>query len=112
MQLAREEIVDVNYNMAELVDFTWGREFHLGLDLNEEPMKGNDVDDQPTPLVKLPQAHEYAKLLSIFPLEHPLEFLIIGVMTMQSFMNKLNKTSISNISKHHQKTIDSYFCSV
>ena len=31
---------------------------------------------------------------------------------MQSSMKKLNKTSISNINKHHQKTIDSYFCSV
>ena len=64
MQLAREEIVDAKYNMGEMVDFTWAREIHLGLDLNEEPMKGNDVDDQPTPIVKLPQAHEYAQLLS------------------------------------------------
>ena len=39
------------------------REVHLGLDLNEEPMERNDVDDQPTPIVKLPQAHEYAQIL-------------------------------------------------
>ena len=48
VQLAGEEIVDAKYNMAELVDLAWGREIHLGLDLNEEPMEGNDVDDQPT----------------------------------------------------------------
>ena len=42
--------------MVELVDVAWGREVHLGLDLNERPMKRNDVDDQPTLVVKLPQA--------------------------------------------------------
>jgi hypothetical protein len=59
-QLAWEEIVDVEYNMVELVGLAWNREIHLGLNLNEEPMKGNDVDDQPTPIVKLPQAHDIA----------------------------------------------------
>ena len=48
MRLAWDEIVDVEYNMAELVDSIWDRKFHLGLDLKEEPMEGNDVDDQPT----------------------------------------------------------------
>ena len=112
VQLAREEIVDAEYNMVELVDLAWGREIHLGLDLNEEPMEGNDVDDQPTPIVKLPQAREYAQLLSNFAMEHPSEFSVVDVMNMQSFMDKLNKMSISNINKHHQKTIDSYFRSV
>ena len=32
--------------------------FTLSLNLNEDPMKGNDVDDQPTLIVKLPQTHE------------------------------------------------------
>ena len=45
------------------MDLTWSREIYLKLDLNEEPMDGNDMDDQPTPIVKLPQAHEYAQLL-------------------------------------------------
>ena len=49
--------------MAKLVDFGWGREIHLGLNLNEEPMEGNDLDDQSTTIVKLPQAHWYAQLL-------------------------------------------------
>jgi hypothetical protein len=34
------------------------------LNLKEEPVKGNGVDDHPTPLVKLPRAHDYAQLLS------------------------------------------------
>ena len=57
------EIVDVEYNTAELVDLAWGKN-HLGLDLIEGPMDGNDVDNRPTPIVKLPQACEYAQLLS------------------------------------------------
>ena len=64
MQLVGEDIVDVEYNMTELVDLAWGREIHLVFNLNEEPMKGYEVGDQPIPIVKLPQAHEYAQLLS------------------------------------------------
>lgn len=29
VQLAGDDIVDVEYNMDELVDLTWGREVHL-----------------------------------------------------------------------------------
>ena len=65
--------------MVELVDLAWAREIHFGLDLNEKPMEGNDVDDCPTPIIKLPQAHEYAQLLSNFAMEHPSEFSIIDV---------------------------------
>ena len=36
--------------MIELVHLAWGRVIHLGFNVNEETMKGNDVDDQ------LPQA--------------------------------------------------------
>lgn len=43
MQLAREEIVNVEYNMIKLVDLAWGREVHLDLDLNKELMEGIDV---------------------------------------------------------------------
>ena len=31
--------------IAELMILAWGREIHMGLYLNEEPMEGNDVDD-------------------------------------------------------------------
>jgi hypothetical protein len=51
--LVGEKIVDVEHDMVELVDLASGREIHLGLNLNEQPMEGNDVDDQPTPIVKL-----------------------------------------------------------
>ena len=47
-------------------------------------MKGNDVDDQPTPIVKLPQARAYAQLLSNFVVEHPLERSSVDVMSTQS----------------------------
>jgi hypothetical protein len=57
-------IVDAKYNMVELVDLAQGRKTHSSLDLNEEPMEGTNVDDWPTPIVKLPQACEYAHLLS------------------------------------------------
>ena len=56
------------------MDLARASEIHLGLDLNEELMERSDVDDQPTPIVKLPQACEYAQLLSNFVVEHPLDF--------------------------------------
>ena len=74
-------------------------------------MVGSCVDDRLTPIVKLPQAHKYAQLLWNFAVEHPLEFSVIDVMNMQSSTGKLSKMSIFNINKHHQKTIDFYFCS-
>ena len=98
--------------MVVLVDLARGREIHLGLDLNEEPTEGNDVDDQPTPRMKLPQARKYAQLLSNFTVEHPLDLSVVDVMNMQSFMDASNKMSISSIIKHHQKAIDSYFRSM
>jgi hypothetical protein len=72
---------------------------------------GDYVNDQPTPIVKLPQACEYAQL-SNFAVDCPLEFSIVDVINMQYFMDKLNKKSIFNINKHHRKTIGSYFHSV
>ena len=63
-----------------------------------------------TPIVKFPQAHEFAQLLLNLSILH--SFRVVDVMNLQSFMSKLNKMSISNINKHHQTTIDSYFCSV
>ena len=77
-----------------------------------KPMEGNDVDDQPTPIVKLAENSEYAQLLSNLIVKHPLEISVVDVTNIQSFMDKLNKMSISNINKHSSKTIDSYFRSV
>ena len=45
MHLVGDEIVDAKYNMGELVDLACGRKIHLGSDLTEQPMEGNDVDD-------------------------------------------------------------------
>ena len=70
VQLVKEEIVDVEFNMVELVNLTWGREIHLGLQLNE----CNGVDDQPTPIVKLPQAQEYTQLLPYLSILQSLQF--------------------------------------
>jgi len=65
------------------VDLTRGREVHLGSHLNEELLDKNDVEDQPTPIVKLPQAREYAQLLSNFAMKHSMEVSVVDVMNMQ-----------------------------
>ena len=87
--------------MDVLVDLALGRDFPLGSYLTEESLQGNDVDDQPTQIIKLPQACGYGQLLSNFAMEHLLKFLVVNVMNMQSFMDKLNKMPSSNINKRH-----------
>jgi hypothetical protein len=77
-----------------------------------KPMEGNDVDDQPTPIIKLAEDNEYAQLQSNLVVEHPLEISIVDVTNIQSFMEKLNKMLFSNINIHSSKTIDSYFRSM
>ena len=52
---------------------------------------------QLTPIVKLPQAHEYAQLLSNLAMERALEYSVVDVINMQSFMGELNKMSFSNM---------------
>jgi hypothetical protein len=53
------------------VDLTWGRVFHLVLDL----VMGNGVDDQPTPIIKLPQACGCAPITLKFCNETSFELL-------------------------------------
>jgi hypothetical protein len=56
----------------------------FGLKLNEEPMEGNIVDDQPTLIAKLSPTHEYAQSLLIFAKENSSEFSIVDIMNMYS----------------------------
>ena len=59
-------------------------------------------------IVRLPLAYEYAQLLSICLVKHSLEFYAASVMNTRPLTNKFKKTLISNINKHHQKTLGSY----
>ena len=60
--------------MDVLVDLAWGREIYLGfigsaecmwlgLDLNEEPMDGICVDNQPTPIIKPVSMPNYYQIM-------------------------------------------------
>ena len=52
------KIVNAECNVFELLELAWGREIDSSLILINIQVEGNDVDDQPTPIVKLPQARE------------------------------------------------------
>ena len=91
MQLAREEIVNVEYNMIKLVDLAWGREVHLDLDLNKELMEGIDVG---WPTNTNSQA---SSSLWVCPISIKFSSVaFIGVICC-----RLNKMLISKINKHH-----------
>ena len=85
VQLVGERLLTQNTSWVSLVDLAWGREIHLGLDLHEEPMEGDDVDDQPTPIVKLPQAREYDRWLSNLQWSILRSFSVVDVTNMQFF---------------------------
>lgn len=65
-------------------------------------MKGDNVDDQPTPIAILPlrMPNCYETLRWIVFLEF-LEFLIAFGMNKQSLMGKLSRMPFANINKHH-----------
>lgn len=88
------DIVNAKYIVLELLDLVWRKSpFRLGF--NEDPMDGNDVDDQHQ-LVKLPQACAYAQLLSAFAVENSLELsIVVYAMNMQSFTDELNKMYVT-----------------
>ena len=100
--LPREEIVDVEYNMVALVDLAWVRELHMGFRIsNEESMEGNDVDDQPTPIVRLPQAGGLAQLILKYCRGTSFEALSFRCDELQPSMDKLCKMPLSHFSKTH-----------
>ena len=109
VQLVGEEIIDAKYNMDELLDLAQGRENHFGFKFKRRA-NGRWC-------VWLGNTNSQISLSPwlcriTIKSKHPLIFSIIDVMNMQSSMDKLNKMSNSNINKLHQKTINSYSCSV
>lgn len=65
VQLAREKIVDVEYNMAELADLAQNKEIHLVSIQMKNQWRGMVWMTDQTPIVKLPQAYEYAHYYQI-----------------------------------------------
>ena len=64
-------------------------------------MEGTNVDDWPTPRVKLPQAREYAQLLSTLQLSILQSFqLYMIAMNVQPFMDKIEQ----DVNFQHQQT--------
>ena len=97
VQLVGEEIVYAKYIMVEMVNLAWDREIHLGLNLNEVP-NGGEWCGWPSNTSSQAFSSPWVWPITI-KIKHPLEFLVVDVMNMQSFMDKLNKMLISNINK-------------
>jgi len=99
--------------MVELVDLAWGRENHLSIEFQWRANGGkwcgwptNTNNQTSSSLWVCPTTMKICSVASS-----------LGVFSCRCdehaiFYDKLNKMSISNINKHHQKTINSYFRSV
>ena len=78
--------------------------FCLNVDLDSV-----DVDDVAPPTVKLSDAKRHASLLSSFLLENSLYFGVNEIISFQKLDGNLDKMTVANLGRQHQRSLDSYF---
>ena len=83
IQMEREEIIELELNIDELVDVALGINYAQGFDLNVD-MHSVDVDDVAPPTIKLSDAKCHASLLSNFLLNNSLHFGINEILIFTS----------------------------
>jgi hypothetical protein len=105
-----EDIIEAEYCMSELVDMALGQIIEpASLYLIAKTVNPLDVDERPSPIVKLTDAQQHAQLLATFFMENSLDFTPADMMKSQGILEKLNKIYVANLKWKHQQTIDSFF---
>ena len=103
-----EEIIELELSIDELVDAALGINYAQGFDLNVDLHLVN-VDDVAPPIVKLSDAKRHASLLSNFLLDNSLHFGVNEIISFQKLVENLDKMTLANLSKQHQRSLSSYF---
>ena len=107
-QMEREEIIELEMSIDELVDVALGINHAQGFDLNVD-LHSVDVDDVAPPTVKLSDAKHHASLLSTFLLDNSLHFGVNEIISFQKLVGNLDKMTIANLGRQHQRSLNSYF---
>ena len=108
MEMEGEESTELELSIDELVDTALGTNFAQNFDLNVD-LHSLDVDDVAPPTLKLIDAKCHASLLSSFLLKNSLYFGINEIISFQKLVGNLNKMTVANLGRQHQRSLDSYF---
>ena len=96
--MSTNELVDV------ALGFNYAGDFVLDVDLDSI-----DVDDVAPPTLKLSDVKRHASLLSNFLLDNSLHFGVNEIISFQKLVGNLDKMTIANLGRQHQRSLDSYF---
>jgi hypothetical protein len=91
-----------------LVDVALGINYAQGFDLNVDLHLVN-VNDVSPPTVKLSGVKRNASLLSNFLLDNSLHFGVNGIISFQKLVGNIDKMTIANLGRQHQRSLNSYF---
>ena len=103
-----EEITELELSTNELVVVALGINYAQGFDFNVD-LHLVDVDDVAPPIVKLSDAKRHVSLLSNFLLDNSLQFGVNGIISFQKLVGNLDKMTIANLCRQHQRSLNSYF---
>jgi hypothetical protein len=103
-----EEITKLELSIDELVDAALGINYAQGFDLNVD-LHSINVDNVAPPTIKLSDAKRHTSLLSNFLLNISLHFGVNKILTSQVLVGNLNKMTIANLGRQHQRSLKSYF---
>ena len=67
------------------------------------------MDDVAPPTVKLSDAKRRASLLFNFSLDNSLHFGVNEILSSQKQVGNLNRKTVANLSRQHQRSLNSYF---
>ena len=108
IQIEGEEIIELELNTNKLVNVALGINYAQGFDLIVD-LHSIDVDDVVPPTIKLSGAKRHASLLSNLLLDNSLHFGVIDIISFQKLVGNLDKMTITNLDRQHQRSLDSYF---
>jgi hypothetical protein len=108
IQMEGEEIIELELSLDELVDAALGINHAQRFDLNVD-LHLVDVDDVAPPTLKLSDAKRHPSLLSNFLLDNSLHFDVNEIISFQKLVGNLDKMTVANLGRQHQRSLNSYF---
>jgi hypothetical protein len=105
IQIEGEEITELELNTDGLMVVTLGITYAQGFDLNVD-LHSVDVGDVAPPTVKLSDAKRHASLLFDFSSNNSLHFGVNEIISSQKLAGNLDKLTIANLGRQHQRSLN------
>ena len=103
-----EEIIELELSIDELVDAALRINHVQGYDLNVD-LHSVDVDDVALPTIQLSDGKHHTSLLSNFLFNNSLYYDVSEILSFEKLVGNLDKMTIANLSKKHQRSFNFYF---